>query len=921
MTLNLTIVPTTYPLIYRTYSRRINNQQENLQQIWDRVYKGLCKIGNFNHSQEFLIKDYFYNGYSYPSGRYMWVGGTQWSEKPENYAGLYNCFSAIIKDWEDIRLAFQLLMEGCGVGSTFELADIEKLNEKYKYNNISDTNFTYEITEIGKRYNNPDTQSIQSDTSIITEVSNTSCTFLESESGNTLDIVVGDSRQGWAKSIKDLLEYTVSSKEYPPIEKIIINLEYVRPQGVPIKGFGGISNPSYLTNLFTNVIELIKKYKNKKIDAFFLEKIRDEIALATVSGNVRRSACITQFSHNDEIAKSLKQNLWQQDSNGNWRIDPERDCFRMANHTQVFHKLPNYEDWFHSLTNQYNTGEGALQFAPMAVYRCNLDILQEDEKDFCKHLLANNKISSFYQFLQDIMNVKNVDKKEQDFRLRSYLLNPCITGDSYVSTTEGLCTVESLLGVPFTAIVHGKEYKSTDYGFWFSGYKKVYKLETKLGKSLKTTPDHKVLVYRQITTYTQEQKKVNQWVEMKNIRVGDLVVVNDIFEKYDEVIRIYDTEKIEAVYDCTIPELNAFSANGIIVHNCAEVISGHSFLCNLSEVHLNLLADKSDKVVDDAFRACALIASSLLHHNFVDKQLQFAREIDPIIGVSFTGLFDFFVQKYGCRYLIWWHLGRPSDKYFEESEIKYLQRWKNVVKETVDNYCKEHNLKIPRRYTLVKPAGSLSLISGASNGWHPQKYWQYIRRMTFAKNDPVALTCMKMGYNIVPSQSCKDETGKLLDDPFDPNVHEWLVEIPVRVPYYDLVKYTDEVIGKKTDPNNYSAISQLKFYHLVQKYYSTHTTSATIEFRQKEIEEMANYMVQNQIDMEYISFATLPRFESNFAYPRLPFEPISDEEYETRMKSINTNFDFYNALCYYNELNNTYFNRGSSGCDSVKCII
>ena len=36
------------------------------------------------------------------------------------------------------------------------------------------------------------------------------------------------------------------------------------------------------------------------------------------------------------------------------------------------------------------------------------------------------------------------------------------------------------------------------------------------------------------------------------------------------------------------------------------------------------------------------------------------------------------------------------------------------------------------------------------------------------KNDPVALACMDYGYSIVPSQSDKDEQGRLLDDPFDP---------------------------------------------------------------------------------------------------------------------------------------------------------
>ncbi|MFM6270704.1 MAG: ribonucleoside-triphosphate reductase, adenosylcobalamin-dependent, partial [Dolichospermum sp.] len=87
----------------------------------------------------------------------------------------------------------------------------------------------------------------------------------------------------------------------------------------------------------------------------------------------------------------------------------------------------------------------------------------------------------------------------------------------------------------------------------------------------------------------------------------------------------------------------------------------------------------------------------------------------------------------------------------------------------------------PNRCTTVQPAGSKSLLTGASSGWHPPKAQRFIRRITFRKNDPVALACIDYGYNVVPSQSDKDEKGRLLDDPFDIRCTEWLVEIPVAV--------------------------------------------------------------------------------------------------------------------------------------------
>jgi ribonucleotide reductase class II len=105
----------------------------------------------------------------------------------------------------------------------------------------------------------------------------------------------------------------------------------------------------------------------------------------------------------------------------------------------------------------------------------------------------------------------------------------------------------------------------------------------------------------------------------------------------------------------------------------------------------------------------------------------------------------------------------------------------------------------------------------------------------------------------------------------------------------------------------------------VNKHYSTHTTSATIEFRKNEIKDMACYMVDNLFDMEFISFASLPRFESNNSYPRLPFEPITDEEYLERISEISHDSDFYKMLCTYDQDLSFEIDRGTNACDSVSC--
>lgn len=358
-------------------------------------------------------------------------------------------------------------------------------------------------------------------------------------------------------------------------------------------------------------------------------------------------------------------------------------------------------------------------------------------------------------------------------------------------------------------------------------------------------------------------------------------------------------------------------------------IIGSNFVCNLSEVHLNQFDPTDFEGIDNAFRAGALSVASLLHHQFNEPRFRYSRELDPIVGVSFTGLFDFFVNAFGVDWLRWWEAGRPDgwgiqgnitqyflSDFFAQQETEYLTRWRKIVHETVWDYCNRHGLKRPNRCTTVQPAGSKSLLTGASPGWHPPKAARFIRRITFAKNDPVALACLDCGYRVIPSQSDKDENGILLDDPFDPRCTEWLVEIPVATSWADLPG-ADQI-----DISKFSALAQIDFYMQVQQHYTTHNTSATWEIRENEIEDVSQRIHQAiQNDEGYISAAILSRFDDLQTYPRLPFEPIDKEVYEQMVKEVGERRrtdDFHSALAKYDK--GEMSEAGPAGCDSDKCM-
>jgi ribonucleotide reductase class II len=745
--------PAASPVFYRTYSRRLEAGRESWRQVAERNLGGLRQLGNLSEAEVELLRRMQLEQKALPSGRWLWIGGTPWIEQRHNFSGAYNCTSTNLVDWEAFGLMMDLAMMGCGTGAIIEPRLISRLPAVR--NQLAITG----VTDIGAT---PAGQRQQSTTHTI--------------EGQRVAVKVGDTRRGWVDSYQLLLE--LSSDERfdagAPIE-ISVDLSDVRPVGETLKGFGGMANPVKLKDLYGRVAQILNKAQGRQLTSVECCLLIDEAAVTIVAGNIRRSAGMRQFSAEDSSAAGAKDNLWQQDSEGNWRIDPERDALRMANHTRVFHTRPNWDTVLEAVTKQFQSGEGAIQFAPEAIARSNADLLPTPElREEFVGIYSDQGREQAAQWLQ--LHHPGMEADELEHRLGRYGLNPC----------------------------------------------------------------------------------------------GEIL--------------------------------------------------GADFHCNLAEIHLNQIHPTDFQAQEDAFRAGAIAVACLLNHDFEVERYRQSRAWDPIVGVSFTGLFDFFVHAFGTPWLNWWEAGRPDSeegRAFKAREADYLQRWKRIVHEAVGEYCDRHGIRRPNRCTTVQPAGTKSLLTGASPGWHPPKAQRFIRRITFRKNDPVALACMDYGYTIVPSQSDKDEQGRLLDDPFDPRCSEWLVEIPTEVSWANLP-------GADTvEINNFSALAQFDFYMQVQRHYTAHNTSATIEFRENEIEPLAR-KIHEAIEegFGYISAALLARFDANATFPRLPFEPIDKATYERLHQEVEgrrRTADFFEALARYDR--GELMEAGPAGCDSDKCLL
>lgn len=700
--------PSAAPVFYRTYSRRRDDgSRETWEQMVDRCVDGIADLGRFTEDEHALVWEQAMDRHALPSGRWLWVGGTEWIKDRRNFSGAFNCSSTTIDSPEAFGYLLELAMMGSGTGAVLEDDTVAKLPP------IARRLELIKVSPIGKR-----------------KKGGRDDTRIEVADGIHL-VKVGDSRQGWVDAYQAVIDLAMAPGDDV---RLIVDLSQIRPIGAPLKGFGGRANPVRLPQMFERMVAVLNQATGRQLTPMEACLLIDEGAACIVAGNIRRSAGMRQFSAGNEAARTAKLGLYVQDEAGTWKVDPEREALRMANHTRVFHHVPTLDEVREAVALQFSSGEGAIQFAPEALARANADLLPDTA-------------------LRDLFLEEYAAGRGRDF----------------------LCSLLDVSGIEIT-----KEEKDREL-------------------------DHRMLRYG--------------------------------------------------------------------LNPCGEII-GKDFMCNLGEVHLNTLDSKDLEAQDRAFRAAALEVAALLQRSFPHDRYHYSREIDPIVGVSFTGLFDFFVQAFGVDWLQWFAAGRPEEGSFRDQEAQYLAHWRTIVDETVAAYCGAHGLLCPNRCTTVQPAGTKSLLTGASSGWHPPKAARFIRRITFGAHDPVALAAIDAGYSVVPSQSCRDDDGNLLDDPFDPRATEWLVEIPTAVTWADLPG-ADQV-----DLSKLPATAQFDFYMVVQQHYTAHNTSATIELREEEIEPLAQ-AIHGAIGNGYISAALLARFDvDGGTFPRLPFEPISRERYQ-----------------------------------------
>jgi ribonucleoside-triphosphate reductase len=140
------------------------------------------------------------------------------------------------------------------------------------------------------------------------------------------NIVVKDSKEGWAKSLRQLIALLYSG-EIPTWD-----VSKVRPAGAPLKTFGGrASGPAPLVDLFNFTINTFKKAAGRKLSSVECHDIMCKIGEVVVVGGVRRSAMISLSNLSDDRMRSAKSGSW-------WENNPQR---ALANNSVSYTEKPD----------------------------------------------------------------------------------------------------------------------------------------------------------------------------------------------------------------------------------------------------------------------------------------------------------------------------------------------------------------------------------------------------------------------------------------------------------------------------------------------------------------------------------------------------------------------------------------------------
>lgn len=287
------------------------------------------------------------------------------------------------------------------------------------------------------------------------------------------------------------------------------------------------------------------------------------------------------------------------------------------------------------------------------------------------------------------------------------------------------------------------------------------------------------------------------------------------------------------------------------------------------------------ETLEEAFRLATRIG---LRQTCVDMPHQHMDQIqkqERLLGVSATGWRDIFD-------VLGWNTG--------DSQIADLQnKCREWANDEATKYAEVLGVPRPLLVTTIKPEGTFSQIVGCGSGLHWEWAPYYVRRVRMSAADALARTLIEQGFPCYPElydletyhpeYGISEEGWKLRDswqkltlfDGLTPGQKEAILLRSNTVVFEFPVKSLC-----RESQGSVSAVEQLENMKSFTLNYCDHMPSSTITVKDREWDEVIDWVAENWPDFTTASF--LPYYGGG--YPLLPNEEIGESEYEERLKEI-----------------------------------
>lgn len=267
---------------------------------------------------------------------------------------------------------------------------------------------------------------------------------------------------------------------------------------------------------------------------------------------------------------------------------------------------------------------------------------------------------------------------------------------------------------------------------------------------------------------------------------------------------------------------------------CGEILLRPNEFCNLTEVVLRSTDSYED--IRRKVRLAAVIGtwqSTLTDFPYLRPEWRQNCEEERLLGVSLTGI-------YGHRLF-----NNPDDPDLPG----LLEGLRNEAHRANIDEAQLLGISPSAAITCVKPSGTVSQLTGVSSGIHPWHSEFYIRTVRGAQNDPLSRLMSDYGVPAEPDVM-KPDTNTVFS-------------FPMRAPEGAVTR--DQI----------SALQHLKLWALYREHWTDHNPSVTINVRDEEWLEVANWVYQNWDKVGGISF--LPH--SEHTYQQAPYQEITEAQY------------------------------------------